>query len=301
MPDATGTLEQLRFWSVCEIDALHETSQLAGFHLHTLHKEVDALKDRLETKAEATPVVEELDRLRGDTGEEFRKMRLELTKTFQELGGHVQTAFNQVSVVVTSFQSHISQVFEEAVTALKWLESQTVDRLSQLEAQIAQLQATASAPAAEANAEVAPPPAGAYSRTTTCRVASVPALTLRQNFSGCAAWPFACGCGEGATPGEASDHATEAATNGAPRAPRGPVGGNDTSRANTENRNAGECHCKHVTKLQEEVADLRAKYQHSTATFGAKPPLPTQANHSAPQLDGTSPSDMPTKRRRIFL
>ena len=117
-----STHEQLRWWSIREIDALHETARVAGTHARNLQKEVENLKAQMSTKAEAAPVAAELDRLRGDVGEEFRIMRTEITKTFREHGEHVQGAFDQVGAVETSFQSHVSQGFGEAVTALKWLE-----------------------------------------------------------------------------------------------------------------------------------------------------------------------------------
>ena len=59
----------------------------------------DSLKARLDTKAEATAVVSEMDRLRGDVGEEFRKTRLEIESTFRELTAQAQSAFQQVGVV----------------------------------------------------------------------------------------------------------------------------------------------------------------------------------------------------------
>ena len=89
-------MEDLRFWSIREVGKLHDTSRFAGVHLHALRKEVDSLKARLDTKAEATAVVSEMDRLRGDVGEEFRKTRLEIENTFRELTAQAQSAFQQV-------------------------------------------------------------------------------------------------------------------------------------------------------------------------------------------------------------
>ena len=194
------THEQLRWWSVREIGALQEEAKNASAQTRILQKEVDDLKGRVDTKAEALPVSHELDRLRGDVGEEFRIMRTELTKTSSELGEHVQSAFNQARAVETSFQSHVSQGFGEAVTALKWLEEQTRDRFNQVEAQIAVLQNST---------EPHPPPTPAEPRVHTRRPAPAPSP-----LSGCAAGPFACGCGRGAVPGGAPGLASVASDPG---------------------------------------------------------------------------------------
>jgi len=123
---------------------LQETSRLAGAHIHNLRKEVDSLK---ASKAEAAPVASELDRLRGDVGEEFRTMRSELAKNLKELSEHTQAAFQQVNAVETSLQGHVSQGFTEAVAALQWLEAQTSDHFIRIEAELVQVKAEqASAP-----------------------------------------------------------------------------------------------------------------------------------------------------------
>ena len=83
-------MEDLRFWSIREVGKLHDTSRLAGTHLHALRNEVNDLKARLDTKAEAAAVVSEMDRLRGDVTEEFRKTRLEIEGTFRELTAQAQ-------------------------------------------------------------------------------------------------------------------------------------------------------------------------------------------------------------------
>ena len=61
-------MEELRFWTIREVGKLHDTSVLAGAHLHSLRKGVNALTARLDTKAEAAAVVSELDKLCGDVG-----------------------------------------------------------------------------------------------------------------------------------------------------------------------------------------------------------------------------------------
>ena len=125
-------MEDLRFWSIREVGKLHDTSRLAGTHLHALRKEVDSLKARLDTKAEATAVVSEMDRLRGDVGEEFRKTRLEIEGTFRELTAQAQSAFQQVGVVEASLQAHVDHGFAGGVCALQYLDTQTKERLSKL-------------------------------------------------------------------------------------------------------------------------------------------------------------------------
>ena len=131
------SVEDLRFWSIREIGKLHETSRVAGAHIHSLLKEVESLKTRVEPKAEATAVAAELDRLRDDCGKEFDKVRKELDKAdlenavgrladlHKELGEQTQAAFLQVGAVEASLQGHVSQGFSEAVVALQWLEGQT--------------------------------------------------------------------------------------------------------------------------------------------------------------------------------
>ena len=265
-----SSMEDLRFWTIREVGKLHDTSVNAGTHLHALRKEVDALTARLDAKAEATAVVSELDRLRRDLGEEFRKNRLELESAFQELTGQTQSAFQQVGIVEANLQAHVQHGFAGAVHALQALDTQTKERLEQLEAQIVVARA-------EAAAAAAPPPAPVQSETR--RVASAPVLNLRADFSGCAAGPFACGCGQGATKGEDAGFAPVSATEGAPhnRFRRGPLCANDQACSGATGPTNGECHCQHVTKLQEEVADLKAKYQHFRASFGAKPFMPDAA------------------------
>ena len=102
--------------------------------------------------------------------------------------------------------------FAGAVYALQALDTQTKERLEQLEAQIVVARA-------EAAAAAAPPPAPVQSETR--RVASAPALNLRADFSGCAAGPFACGCGQGATQGEGAEFISVPVAEGAPHPSRG--------------------------------------------------------------------------------
>ena len=39
----------------------------------------------------------------------------------------------------------------------------------------------------------------------------------------------------------------------------------------------GECHCVHVTTLQEEMVDVKTQLQHVKASLGAKPFIPAKA------------------------
>ena len=69
----------------------------------------------------------------------------------------------------------------------------------------------------------------------------------------------------------------EATTKGAHREHGEHPGGDAPVRSGVTGPSGGECHCHHVTKLQEDIADLKLKYQHFKATFGAKPFLPSEA------------------------
>ena len=123
-----SSMEDLRFWTIREVGKLHDTSPNAGAHLHALRKGVNALTARLDANAEATAVVSELDRLRGDLREEFRKNRLELENAFQELTGQTQSAFQQVGIVEANLQAHVQHGFAGAVHALQALDTQTKER-----------------------------------------------------------------------------------------------------------------------------------------------------------------------------
>ena len=202
-------MEDLRFWSIREVGKLHDTSRLAGTHLHALRQEVDSLKARLDTKAEAAAVVFEMGWLRGDVGEEFRKTRLEIEGTFRELTAQAQSAFQQVGVVEANLQAHVQHGFSGAVLALQTLDAQTKVRMDQLEAQIAM----AAAPP--------PTPAPEFARR---HVASAPALNLKADLSGCSAGPFACGCGGGANQAKDAGLEPVSEAGGAPSPPKGPLG-----------------------------------------------------------------------------
>ena len=54
------------------------------------------------------------------------------------------------------------------------------------------------------------------------------------------------------------------------------------TRSSSGGRGTGECHCVHVTKLQEDMADLKAKIAHFKASFGAKPFSPGRAEAPPP-------------------
>ena len=67
-PGLGCSLEDIRWFAIREIGKLQETTRFNGRHLHNLKSEVDILKETVGTKAEASLVVNELDRLRTDTG-----------------------------------------------------------------------------------------------------------------------------------------------------------------------------------------------------------------------------------------
>ena len=211
-PGPSATFEDLRFWAIHQVGSIQETARLAGMHIHDLRKEVETLKARVSGKAEAEPVAAELDRLRGELGQEFQKVRKELDQTevigriadlVKDLGNQTQTAFLQVSAVEASLQTHVSQGFSEAESALQWLESQTSTRLGQLETEVGKFSSVRSAAhvAAVQQADAPPPPAPTGNRRAETRqVAAAPVLNMRGDFAGqagCAAGPFACGCGGG--------------------------------------------------------------------------------------------------------
>ena len=60
-PGPGCSLEDIRWFAIREI------ARFSGRHLHNLQSEVDALKGRVDTKAEANLVVSEFDKLRVDT------------------------------------------------------------------------------------------------------------------------------------------------------------------------------------------------------------------------------------------
>ena len=47
-------------------------------------------------------------------------------------------------------------------------------------------------------------------------------------------------------------------------------------------RDAGECHCDHVTKLQEEMAAVKMQLDHLKTSLGAKPFIPGRAEAPSP-------------------
>ena len=148
-PGPTSSLDEVRFWVIREIGKIQETSRYAGKHLRVLMNDVDGLKAQIVTKADAVQSVREFDRVREeihDGGQRvhaaFNQLRQqvgeELTKTTAQLDSstadakvsnladmvqafstQVQDSFNHVAAVEASFQTHVSQNFEEAVGALK--------------------------------------------------------------------------------------------------------------------------------------------------------------------------------------
>ena len=127
-----------------------------------------------------------------------------------------------------------------------------------------------------------PTPAPEFARR---HVAAAPALNLKAGLSGCSAGPFACGCGGGANQGEDAGPAPVSAAAGAPNPSKGPLG----PQARTTGRSSDECHCLHVTQVQEEMADMKPKYQHFKASFGSKPSIPSGAKSAGhdPVLEAT--------------
>ena len=77
-PGPGSSLDEVRFWSIREVGKLQETARFTGKHLRVLMNEMDAMKKQASTKAEATSVVTEFDRLRHDFQTEVTSVRTEL-------------------------------------------------------------------------------------------------------------------------------------------------------------------------------------------------------------------------------
>ena len=122
-PGPSCSVEDLRWFTIREIGKSKETARFAGRHILNLQTEVDALKGRVDAKAEANLVVNEFDKLRADTRAEILKIQAELDHTGLEarmvavndlagnFGTQVQDAFKQVATVEPNLQAHATQGF----------------------------------------------------------------------------------------------------------------------------------------------------------------------------------------------
>ena len=120
-----------------------------------------------------------------------------LADMVQAFSVQVQEAFNHMASVEASFQTHVTQNFQEAVAALTWLEQHTGDRFAKVEEALTKSAALDAAVLVEA-----PPPPAVHPTARPARtVPSGRATPTFANLTGCAAGPFACGCGAGAVPG----------------------------------------------------------------------------------------------------
>jgi hypothetical protein len=268
-------MEDLRWYCIREIGKIQETARASGKNAHVLRMEFDVLKGRADTQSDAHLVEAEFTKQRADTEVEFAKVRADtreemvnvlaeidlegveakfdtLKDQMDDFAKNVEITFNKVEAVESSFQAHAGQAFNETVTGLKWLHENTEARFTNIDADLnVTLKTLIGSPA-----PVRQVPSGS--------AASAPGL------AGCAAGPFACGsCGPrtaggaatyaeygygeraaafgqhtGDTPGDAPGDGGDGGFHGHLLA--GITAGN------------GECHCVHVSKLQEEMLDVQA-------------------------------------------
>ena len=294
IPGPGCSVEDLRWFCIREVGALKDTAKVNGTNLHQLvikveilTGRVDALDGRVDAKAEATRVQAEFDSLKQEVGTELGKIVAEtdtagmnarmvsMAETVNVFGAQVQEAFQHAKAVETSFQAHVSQGFSEAVGALQWLESHVNQKGEQVANKLLQLELAMerSAGLDPAGQTRAPPPPEAHASARPAR--AVPAGRAAPAFSvlgGCNAGPYACGCGDGAVPGQ----------------PAGPAPAGPTCTVATDP--SGECHCKHVTTLMEELAALKTQINHLKASYGAKPFLSSEVKGSEPVSDPEEPT-----------
>ena len=105
-----------------------------------------------------------------------------MSDMMSSFGAQVQEAFQHVTAVEASFQTHVSQNFSEAVVALKWLVETMNGKFNQVEQKMVQAAATAG------SATYDPPPAA---HPTARPVPSGRAAAPFSVLGGCAAGPFA--------------------------------------------------------------------------------------------------------------
>ena len=244
-------MEDLRWYTIREIGRLHEAVRANGKTSYGMRLEFDIMKAQLAEKADVHRVQTKFQEDNAMTEARFSNMN-ELLAGF---GGQVQEAFNQVAAIETSFRTHVSQGFEEAVNALQWLNRSTEERFEKVqraaEDRFEKVHSKISAVEIIANT------GAAYRNVPSAPAGGSPDL------SGCAAGPFAMGCG------------TCGCGAAAPmRSPPG-VSGHDSDgpgrwRTKTA-RDDGECHCVHVTELQEDVVELKQGLSHIRSSFGARP------------------------------
>ena len=253
VPGPGCTVEDLRWYCIREFGAIKDSIKASSVNLHQTNVKVEVLDGRVATKAEAERVQVEFDNLRQQVGNELAKSAADidsvgtnakLTNMGDLIGAfstQVQEAFQHVTAVETSFQAHVSQNFSEAVTALKWLEETMNGRFNQVEQKMVQGEA------AFGSATYAPPPA---THPTARPVPSGRAAASFSVLGGCAAGPYACGCGSGAVAGEGTSPvevpATTKSTGDSLGGPPGPPGFGGQVRS-THAGDADECHCHHVT------------------------------------------------------
>lgn len=233
-------------------------------------------------KAEAHLVQDEFNKVRHELGNELAKAMRDadiagtnakfanIGDMVSAFGAQVQEAFQHVSAVEASFQTHVSQGVEEAVSALQWLEGSLSDRCYQIDQKITQVEAAACSatylpPPARHPAPRPVPSARAAGRSSAfplrgfCRRPLCMRLRKRRNC-------WRRGLPRGGSPEDQSG---------------GPPGIGRRARS-TPGRDAGECHCHHVTKLQEEIAAVKMQLAHMKTSFGAKPLIPARDEAPSP-------------------
>ena len=78
MPGPACSLEDLRWYAIREIGSIKETARANGRNVHGLMKEIETLKGRVGTKAEAHLVQDEFTKIRRDTREEMVNLMAEV-------------------------------------------------------------------------------------------------------------------------------------------------------------------------------------------------------------------------------
>jgi hypothetical protein len=217
--------------------------------------------------------------------------------SMNEVLADFESQSKRTSLVEADFKKHVAGHFAETVVAMQWLDASIDARFSQAktatEERMDKVDGQFREFLKEIEQQAAVVAGAAWKNSAEAANASGPAL------SGCAAGPFAAGTGCSAGCGGA---ASWDAPYGVPTGPPPGCGagcGNGCSPpvrtppgvfpANAPSmRQSGECHCHHVTKLQEEMAAVKTEVAHLRSSFGARPFIPAAADVKGEPLSGST-------------
>ena len=249
IPGHDATVEELRGFILREVGQLHANARTQAERSYEARLDIEALKKAMGTKADFDPAKSAFEEERAI----FEAKVAMINEGMTDFGTKVMQAFSYVENLEANLQKHVTGSFAEVVTAMQWLDTSVDARFAKGQLSAVEMLSKFERKLVEFEVSM-----GSGARATAparAEAGSVPDLAGAK-LSGPAAGPFACGqCGHGCPTAPV-------------REPPGNLFREPPSRPVTSAPAAGGCHCPHVTKLQEEMVDVKLKISHMQSSFG---------------------------------